>query len=155
MSEPSITDWISALSSLGAMSIAGITAWLAYRQYLQPPSQDPEPESPVDDAAVASGVQLLVFKTSKQRTVLKATSVGLECHLNDIRPNRGGHQWTISKTDIQRILKTKQYSVEPGYKARTGLFSIGPKKNWLYSKILFPEPEYLHGSLTDLMDKVG
>ncbi len=152
--EPSITDWVSALSSFGATFIAGITAWYAYKQYLQPPVQEVEPSAAQDVEDDAELTKVIVFRTSKQKTYLEITERGLECHLDDSRPNKGGHQWTLSKTQIQEILKNSDYSVSPGAKARTGLFSIGQRKNWLYSKALFPEPEYLHGTLTEVFKKL-
>jgi hypothetical protein len=45
--------------------------------------------------------------------------------------------------------------VNPTYRASSGLFAIGRRKNWLYLKKLFPEPEYLHGTLTDLLEQAA
>lgn len=136
------------------MIIAGLAAWFAYKQYLQPPVQENDPSEAIDVAASPISSELLVFKTSKQKTFLKIGSNGLECRLEDTRPGKGGPQWSLNKQEVDRILEFKDFSVVPGYKARTGLFTLGARKNWLYSKKLFPEPEFLRGALKDLMEQV-
>lgn len=151
MTESSITDWISALSTLGATVIAGFMAFFAYKQYLQPPTQEVEPDLAKDDAAEAVKSQLVVFETSKQRTRLNVSPGGLECWLLNKRTDEDKHQWTIGKTEIQRIINDRDFEVTPGYKAQTGLFKLGKRRNWLYSKKLFPEPDYLHGELLDIL----
>lgn len=71
MTDPSITDWISAVSSIIATLIVGVAACYAYKQHLQPPVQETEPTS------------VPVFETAKRLTTLKITSPGHECHLKD------------------------------------------------------------------------
>ena len=149
----SLAEWVSALSTVVATLIAAIVARRGYKEYLEPLEQENDPEAATLEALPPSPEELLVFKTSKQKTYLIAKGDRIECHLHDTRPNRGGHQWTLSGNEISRILQLGDYAVNPGYRARTGMFSIGSHKNWLYSKQLFPEPEYLHGALTDLMTK--
>ena len=151
MSDPSITDWISALSAGAGTAIAGVTAWLAYRQYLRAPVQEDDPEDASDAKAEPSVTEVIVFKTSKQTTRLKADKGEIQCHLDDTREGRGGPQWTLSRAELTTIIKEDLIVVRPGYKARTGVFDIGRKKNWLYSKKLFPEPAFLHGALTELV----
>lgn len=127
-------------------------AWLAYKNYLKAPEQESEPESEIaPDSEPETLKEAVVFKTSKQTTRLVVSSRGLECHLKDVRVGRGGHQWTISPMEVRNILAHGNYYVNPGYKANSGTFSIGKKRNWLYSKHLFPEPEYLHGLITQLL----
>ena len=72
MGEPSITDWISAIASLGGMVIAAITAYVAYREYLKPPVQLPDPQSAEAASANVNENELQVFNTSKQRTLPKS-----------------------------------------------------------------------------------
>lgn len=151
MAPTSITDWISALSAVGATIIAGVTAYLAYKQYLQPPSQEAEPDVASDEDAAIVKSSLVVFDTSKQRTLLKIEAQNLECWLRDKRAETDKHQWTLGKAEIQRIINESDLAVSPGYKAQTGLFKLGKRRNWLYSKKLFPEPDYLHGELSDLL----
>ncbi|MBW1900809.1 MAG: hypothetical protein JRJ20_04155 [Deltaproteobacteria bacterium] len=60
-------------------------------------------------------------------------------------------QWTISKQEATRILSNKRFTVNPGSRANTGLFSIGPKVNWLYSKKLYPEAIYVEDHLREIL----
>ena len=154
MGEPSITDWISAIASLGGMVIAAITAYVAYREYLKPPVQLPDPQSAEAASANVNENELQVFNTSKQRTLLKIGSQGLECWLLDKTSKQDKHQWTISSAEARRIVDERDVIVTPGYKVNSGLFKIGKRRNWLYSKKLFPEPDYLHGELINLLKKV-
>jgi len=155
------TDWTqvtTAIVTTIAAVVVAITsvvmAALAYKTYLKGPEQEPEPEKEIAAADQPEELtEALVFKTSKQETKLLVTPKGLECHLDDKREGKGGHQWTISKVEAQQILDLNVFYVNPGYKANTGTFSIGKRKNWLYSKNLYPEPEYLHGVLGQLLKK--
>ena len=155
MPDPSITDWISAISSALATLVAAVAAYFAYKQYLQPPAQEPEPDEALAKAAEAEQAEVVVFRTKKQKTYFKITERGLECHLEDDRPDKGGHQWTLSTSQTREILATNDYSVNPGFKARSGTFSLGLRRNWLYSKALYPEPDYLHGTLQDLLTRAS
>lgn len=150
-----ITDWIMAVAAVVSTCTAVVTAYLAYNQYLKSPEQETEPDSPEAGSEETSLSELKVFQTSKQRTVLRVTELGLECHLHDERPNKGGHQWTLSPAQVAEVIKKRDYHVNPGFKARSGTFSIGRYRNWLYSKSLFPEPEYLHGALSSLLEQAG
>jgi hypothetical protein len=134
----SITDWISALSAFAATLIAGVTAYLAYEQYLKPLAQEAEPDVAIDESASTLKSNLVVFETSKQRTELKIGQHGLECWLQDKRTKTHKHQWSLDKSEIQRIIEEKDFAVTPGYKAQTGLFRLGERRNWLYSKNYFP-----------------
>jgi hypothetical protein len=155
MTDPSITDWISALSSIIATLIAGVAAYYAYKQYLQPPVQTPDPKAGQDKDAETEPTIVPVFRTAKQLTTLQLTSEGIECHLADKSSDKSELQWFLSKAQIATILTANDYSVSPGIKARSGTFSIGPRRNWLYSKSLFPEPDYLDGALGDLLKRAA
>jgi hypothetical protein len=150
-----VTEWIIALSTLAAAIIAAVTAWLAYRQYLQPVEQDREPERAQAAEAGMEPREIVVFHTAKQTTTLKVTARGLECHLEDQRPERHGHQWTLSPAQARTVLTSGAYAVNPGYKARSGLFTIGTHRNWLYSKALFPEPDFLKAALGQLLEEAA
>jgi hypothetical protein len=147
----SITDWISALSAAVTTLIAAVTAYYAYRQYLQPLAQEAEPDVAIDKSASTLKSNLVVFETSKQRTELKIGPHGLECWLQDKSTKTPKHQWSLEKSKIQQIIAEKDFAVTPGYKAQTGLFRLGERRNWLYSKKLFPDPEYLRGELSDYL----
>lgn len=93
-----------------------------------------------------------LFETSKQTTWLKKTKNGLECHVDERRKGyKGGHKWTLSPDIIETILDDGDIYVNPGYKIKTGLISIGNKSNWLYSKKLFPDPSTLHHKVIELL----
>jgi hypothetical protein len=149
-----IVDWLSALSGLGGTIIAALVAWQGYKEFLQTPRQKSEPDEaslanePVDDQEMSEEV----FQTSKQTTRLRVTDRGLECHLDDQREGRGGHQWTISPRQAKGILEVGNFSVNPGYRSQTGRFNVGSRRNWLYSKALFPEPDILRGTLKVLLE---
>ena len=147
-----ITDWISASSALGATIIAGMTAYLAYKQYLRPLSQEAEPDAASDDTAADKKAELVVFETSKQRTKLTVQSRSLECWLLNKETSDDRHQWTLGATEIRRILDQRDVIVTPGYRSQTGLFKMGTKRNWLYSKKLFPDPDYLRGELHEILE---
>lgn len=126
---------------------------MAYQTLLRTPVQEPEPEkAEVPEKEIAAPSEVRVFKTSKQSTWLKVTDKGLECHLEDVRPGvRSGHQWTLSKAQAKEILASRDYRIYPGYKIYSGVFSIGPRKNWLYSKKLYPELGLLELELERLL----
>lgn len=150
------SDWVQVITQIVTAGTAVVMAFLAYRTYLKTPEQEPEAEKPsIEKTTDDKLTELLVFRTSKQKTRLKATSQGLECHLDDVRAGKGGHQWTLSREEAARILSTGSFSVNPGYKATVGTFNIGPRRNWLYSKNLFPEPDYLHGAIKQLLKSVS
>ncbi len=152
MEKLNFANWVSIITDCIMALTAVVMAFLAYRTYLKTPEQESEPKKGKADADTESELkQLTVFKTSKQETILRITPQGLECHLNDTRPNKGGHQWTLSKASVQHILATSNFFVNPGYKPRSGTFSIGQRRNWLYSKKLFPEPQYLRSAIKDLL----
>lgn len=93
----------------------------------------------------------LVYRTSKQQTYLRVTARGLECHMYDDRPSKAGHQWTISKSQAAQILRENQVTVTPNYTTHSGLFTVGERRDWLYSMKLFPEPKMLEETLKQLL----
>ena len=153
--EMNLGEWVSVFTNIITASTAVIMALLAYQTYLRKPEQEPEPEDEVAPNETESILkQITVFKTSKQETLLKITEQGLECYLDDSRPNKGGHQWTIGKTEVKTILESSNFEINPGYKVSTGTFTIGRRRNWLYSKNLFPDPEYLKSIIKDMLKRV-
>ena len=144
------TQIITALTAV-------IMAYFAFQTYLKAPEQESETESdsPNDENAPDKLSEVLVFKTSKQKTWLSVSSQGLECRIDDTRAGKGGHQWTLSKTKAKEILLSNSYYVNAGYKVNTGTFTLGPRRNWLYTKSLFPEADYLHGVLKQLLENAS
>ena len=152
MSLSDFASWVQIVTQISATLIAGIMAFLAWKTYLKEPYQEPEPPKP-DDAEATKEPQksLVVFDTKKQRTTLRATHLGLECHLLDKKKGQSEHRWTIGKPEFNQILKDGKISVNPGYKANVGLFNLGSKRGWLYSKKLFPEAIYLEDELKEII----
>ena len=155
-SRESFVDAVQVTTQMLVAGTAVVTAWLAWRTYFRQPeqSQEEEPES----AQASSGGrlrQLVVFKTPHQTTTLRVVDNGLECHLDDVREGKGGHQWTLTRAQGAEFLRLEQFKVTPGSKVAVGTFSIGPRRDWLYSKRLFPNPDYLHGSLKELLQNAS
>jgi len=148
---------VTAVSQIATTIIAVFGAWVAYQTLLRTPNQEPEPqEAEVPEKETVVPSEVAVFKTSKQTTWLKVTGNGLECHLEDKRPEkRSGHQWTLTKQQAKEILSSRDFRVYPGYKLYTGVFSVGPRRNWLYSKKLYPEPNLLELELQRLLEKAS
>lgn len=151
-----LSSVIEILSSITNTVVGLVMAWLAYKTYLKAPEQttEPEPDSASDETAQEELHEILVFKTSRQETWLKSSPSGVSCRIVDTRPSKGGPQWNLSPDIVKSIVETRAYHVNPGYKVRTGTFTLGPKRNWLYTKSLFPEPDYLESVLKKLMDNV-
>jgi len=150
-------DVVGVVTQIAITGIAGFGAWVAYQTLLRTPEQEPEPEkAEVTEAEARVPTQVKVFETSDQTTYLKVTNNGLGCYLDDSRPGkRSGHQWTLTKSQAKEILSNRDYRVYSGYKLHSGLFSIGPRKNWLYSKKLYPEPTLLELEIERLLEKAG
>lgn len=137
--------------------IGVLGAWIAYKTFLRTPVQEPEPTNAgiaETEATVTSEIK--VFETSDQTTLLRITDKGLECYLDDKRPGkRSGHQWTLTKSQAKETMSKRDFRVYPGYQLRSGLFSIGPRTNWLYSKKLYPEPSFLELEIQRLLEKAS
>ncbi len=152
-----ISEWVQIITQTITAVTAVVMAVLGYKTYLQPPEQssEKEPEDAVNDNADEKLKSILVFKTSKQQTWLSISDQGLSCRIDDTREGKGGPQWTLTKTQAAEILNTNTFHINPGYKVKTGTFTLGPRRNWLYSKVLFPEPDYLHGVLKQLLSNAS
>lgn len=151
------TEWVQVVTQIITASTAVILAVLGYKTYLKPPEQasQKEPDDAFVDEAEDRLTSILVFKTSKQETWLTITDKGLNCRIDDTRVGRGGSQWTLEKSQATQILNSNLFHVNSGYKVKTGTFTLGPKRNWLYSKVLFPEADYLHSVLKQLLANVS
>ena len=155
-----ILEVVAVVSDLASVGIAGFGAWLAWRTFVgdsvqtaEAPSEMPLPAAA--PTAAESAPPLKLFETKRQTTWLKATEKGLECHLTERRPGKtGGHKWTMAPDEVKRILESSDFYVNPTLKISTGLLSIGSRRNWLYSKKLFPEPEQLHHEIAKLLRSV-
>lgn len=146
-----IVDLVAKIAQTG---IATFGAWLAWRAFLKEDAQESD-DIDLSQPAIGNIPDLKIFETSNQTTILKKTTSGIECHLNDRRPGkRQGNRWTLSPTMVEEILKNGDIYVTSGMKLRSGLLSIGTHTNWLYSKKLFPEPSLLHQRVVELLRSV-
>lgn len=151
-----ITDMISSASAFVAALTGVVMAFLAYRAYLKEPEQEDKVDSDLQlETGVLAPQELTIFQTSKQTTILRVTKNTLECEIKDDRPNKGGKQWHLSQEVCQNILKKRLVSANPNYKPRTGLLTIGPKPNWLYSKILFSNHTILEQDIYALLEDLA
>lgn len=150
-------EWVQVITQIGMAITAVAMAFLAYQTYLKAPEQEaePEPEPASDEAAEEELYEVLVFKTSKQKTWLRVTEQGLACRIDDTREGKGGPQWVLPKEEARAILDSRAFHVNPGYKIKTGTFTLGPRRNWLYTKSLFPEPDYLESVIKKLLENAS
>ena len=153
----SIVEWVQITTQIVTAVTAVVMAVLAYQTYLRSPEQETEsePQQANDEDAAIELKETLVFKTSKQKTWLTVTEQGLSCRIDDVREGKGGPQWVIPKQQAKSILEARAYHVNPGYKVRTGTFTLGQRRNWLYTKSLFPEPDYLESVLKTLLENAS
>lgn len=92
---------------------------------------------------------LLLFQTNRQRTWLIVTNKQLFCILDD-KNTRSNHkliQWNLPLNEAKPVRITRHYKPE------TGLVNIGPRRNWLYSHALHPDPTYLEKDIEELLDR--
>ncbi|WP_028025119.1 hypothetical protein [Enterovibrio calviensis] len=146
-----LMETVDLLSKLAQTGIAGFGAWLAWQAFLKEDNQESEVVD--ENAPIDPNVEdIKLFETTNQTTWLKKTVNGIECHLDDRRPNkRSGHRWTLSPDMARNILQNGDIYVSPGIKINSGLISIGSHTSWLYSKRLFPKPEGLHHRVVELL----
>jgi len=149
-----IVEWVQMTTQIITVIITIIMAYLAYRTFLITPKQNSDIEKTelnnknIDD--------LIVFETSKQRTrlIIDSQKNKINCFLLDKNRKNETLQWTIEKEEAAKIINSSNIYINPNYKPNTGTFSIGQKRHWLYSKNLFPEPDYLKGEIVDLIKKI-
>ncbi len=91
---------------------------------------------------------LLLFRTRKQRTWLIATTKWLFCVLDDEETRRSKRliQWRLALDEANPI-------VARASRAETGSVDIGPRKRWLYSYSLFPEPNMVEDEIRTRVNK--
>jgi hypothetical protein len=92
------------------------------------------------------GQPLLIFSTSKQHTWLVPFADKLACILDGASTREKGSliQWVHPKSKARPIVAVP-------YKPRTGLVSIGPRKNWLYSVRLYPTTSDIESAVEKLL----
>ena len=137
----SISEAITALGSLITAFTAVLAGYIAWKKFVK------------EDAKTATPNILSIFEWEKQSAELRATKEGLEYYLYDVRPNRDkGNLWTLP---IDR-LKDARENINVSHSTRYpewGLFSIGEKTDWYYSRKLFKSEEAFKNEIKDLIDR--
>ena len=144
-------DIVDLIAKVAQTAIAGVGLWLAWRTFLKEEVQDTTgTESVQQPKGEVAGLK--IFETSEQTTWLKKIASGIECYIEERRAGKtSGHKWTLTPQQAKTILETGDIYVNPGYKIRTGLLSMGNHTNWLYSKKFFPEPASLHHKVIEML----
>lgn len=144
-----IVEFVGTIVQSGVAVFLAIIAW---KTFLREGVQEVTDE---DALTSTKPSDLLLFSTSKQKTWLRKTKAGIECHLEDERPGKSsGHRWTMAPHEVKKTVENSQIYVNPGYKLRTGLISIGRHSNWLYSKNLHPDPSELQSKVYALLKSI-
>lgn len=152
-----IIETASTFGEVIAVAVTGFSAWVGYKQLQKRPEQKPATEDiPLQNDLNPNEIKylssLIVFESDNQRTTLRANKDSLESHLFDARPNKESSiQWRIPANEVRQIFQEKDFDVNPGYKIKTGTFRIGERRNLLYSKLLFPEPNLFKQKLSALL----
>ncbi len=96
--------------------------------------------------------QLLILKTTRQRTWIVVTTQSVFCVLDDEKTRSKGTeiQWRQSISDSLRHIKTRPSKSKP---ATRGLLDIGLRHSWLYSKNLHPNSKQLEEILRTTLFK--
>ena len=100
-----------------------------------------EPGERVEDS-------LQIFQTKKQHTWLITTNGHMFCVLDDENTRDSGKliQWRITLEQAEPITVI-------AHKPTVGLVSIGPRKNWLYSRSLHANPDELKREIEAMVAK--
>ncbi|MEM1321468.1 MAG: COR domain-containing protein [Bacteroidota bacterium] len=94
---------------------------------------------------------LLLFSTRKQQTWLIATETRLFLLLDGIDQAKSNQyiRWVMSHEEALGQIKVNPSA---GYNSpNSGLLNIGSRKNWLYSRRLFPEPQQLEEAIREML----
>lgn len=117
---------------LGFLTLAGAIHEVRTRAHL------------VDDEEPVAALN--TFRTKAQRTWLVVTGRRLFCLLDSEKTRSRRIQWHIP------LLEADPVSAKPRpQKKHSGVLNIGPKRNWLYSVKLFPNPAVLEGKVRELL----
>lgn len=95
--------------------------------------------------------RLVVFRSERQRTELLATEDGLVFYLSDIQPNeKAGSTYLLTFEDLRNVLKHDRIYIKKTNDPHKGLFTMGPRFEWLYSKLDYPESLKLKDALRNI-----
>jgi len=101
----------------------------------------------------SSSDRIVVLSRDNQTTELRVTKAGLELYLHDVRPRPDrGLRWRLPAVELEDILKRGRITIRDSRMPGLGFFDIGPRKDWYYSKELFPKPLQLHAEIRKLIE---
>jgi hypothetical protein len=103
------------------------------------------------DSKYATPRELIVYSTSKQETRIRITPSSLEIYLKEKQIGKKDRRETLSADEALIILRNKDILIRPKVTKNSGMFSLGPRKNWYYSHWIFKEPQDLRDALETLL----
>ena len=98
-----------------------------------------------------------ILDTSSQIAYLTAANEGLSYHL-DNKHNTNVIDWSLNQDQVSAALLSNDVSAKDSKYSSLGLFDVGPRYNWYYSKSLFPTHSSMTSNLTSLLqltDEIG
>ena len=105
-------------------------------------------------ADISTATCLLFFATQLQRTWLVATSERLYCFLDDVRKPKPLLQWVLEKETLSNPSGLNIVVLPESRSPEAGLLNIEDKKNWLYSKELYPKETELEHKVRTLISNM-
>jgi hypothetical protein len=93
-----------------------------------------------------------VINNGSQRAYLHVSDDGLKYVLIDFDNPRNNVKWRISPKKARYILKNNEVSVSPKWREGLGLFSIGDRRDWVYSHGLFSDSNALRNTIVRMLE---
>jgi hypothetical protein len=123
--QPLWTEIVNSIAGIITAATAILAAYIAWRKFIK------------EESRTSTLNRMTIFEWSKQSAELRATESGLEYHLTDTRSNRDKKiTWTIPVDELDEAKRNIRVYPSDDY-PEWGLFAIGRKMDWYYSKKLF------------------
>lgn len=102
------------------------------------------------------GKNIPIFISQHQKTDLVSRRDGLELVFHDIRGSNKSHRRFLNIDDLKNIHENGNIKVVPksSKNPKWGVVTIGPWRNWLYSKELHTNPKNLYTKIYDLIEEI-
>jgi hypothetical protein len=139
-----------AVVGIGLIIYGSILLWREQKVKDQPiPQNQPTGQS-------KTGPALTLFSTNTQTTKLIPRDDGLELSFVDKNEPARSQRRLLPAANLKNILAGEKVSVSPksGVNSNYGLLSLGPWKNWLYSKDLFATTDSLENEVHTIIHNV-
>jgi hypothetical protein len=139
-----------AIVGIGLIVYGSILLWREQKVKDQPIPED----QPVDRSK--TGAALTVFSTDTQTTKLIPREDGLELSFVDKNEPARSQRRLLPSENLKNVMRRKRVSVlsNSGVDVNYGLLSLGPWKNWFYSKDLFATPNSLEKEIQAMIQNV-